>query len=120
MDMEVFVLIKVIGFLICVGSIVLLALVPIIIAKSRGIMGSELKTIRILSWGGLLFVGITWFVALVMSLVFQPKKWIDKEEETDEKEGIDLDSLEKLHDLKEKGILSEKEYIREKNKRLGR
>jgi len=118
MDMEVFVLIKVIGFLIGVGSIVLLALVPIIIAKSRGITGSELKTIRILSWVGLLFVGITWFVALVMSLVYQPQKWIDKEDE--EEEEMDLDSLEKLHDLKEKGILSEKEYIREKNKILGR
>jgi len=118
MDMEVFVLIKVIGFLIGVGSIVLLALVPIIIAKSRGITGSELKTIRILSWVGLLFVGITGCVALVMSLVYQPQKWIDKEDE--EEEEMDLDSLEKLHDLKEKGILSEKEYIREKNKILGR
>lgn len=108
-----------IGFLFILGLIILIVRVPIMIANARGITGSELTTIRILSWVSL-FVGITWIIALVMSLVFQPKKWIDKEEETDEKEGIDFDSLEKLHDLKEKGVLSEEEYICEKNKIMGR
>ena len=47
---------------------VLLALIPIKVAESRGVKGQSLTTIKVLSWLGL-FIGITWFVALIMSLV---------------------------------------------------
>ena len=111
------VLLILVGFLIVIGLIILVIRVPIMIANARGITGSELTTIRLLSWVSLL-VAVTWIIALIMSLVYQPNKWIDKQPEK-EKE-IDYASLEKIHDLKEKGILSEEEYIREKNKILGK
>ncbi len=95
--------------------------VPIRIAKSRGVSGSELTTISILSWCGILFVGFTWFIAIVLALIWQPKDWIDKSKAIPEKEKnankLDsLEMLEKLGNLKEKGIITEQEFKKEKNK----
>jgi len=96
--------------LIIIVAIVIIR-IPIIIAKKRNIIGSELTTIAILSWLGLL-VGITWIIALVLSLTYKPMKWVNK----DENEDIDLDKLEKLHDLEKKGIINEEEYNQERAK----
>ena len=81
--------------------------IPIKIAKIRGIKNSELKTITILSWFGLLF-GITWVVALVLALIYQPKKSQIQSTEI----------LLKLNELKEKGIITQKEFEEQKKNLL--
>lgn len=107
--------------LLILGLVLLLLLVtivriPIIIAKARGVSGSELTTVAILAWLGI-FIGITWIIALVLALIYHPKEWVDKEKGNT---NLDLVSLEKIHDLKEKGILSEAEYKRERQRLLGK
>jgi hypothetical protein len=93
--------------------------IPIMIAKNRGISGSELNTVVILSWTGI-FIGITWLIAIILALVWQPEKWIDKakaatdENEVDTHEISELDKLEKLNELKEKGILTQEEFDTQK------
>ena len=67
-----------INILILIGFLYILWLwinTPIYIAKHRGITDGELTTIKILSWCGLLLL-ITWFIALILSLIWKPKKWI--------------------------------------------
>ena len=105
-----FVVILIVVFLIWLG------LIPIQIAKARGITGSELVTISILSWAGF-FVGITWIIALVLALTYQPQKWVDKEKG---ESNLDLDALEKLARLKKEGVLTADEYNREKKKLMGK
>lgn len=93
--------------------IFLLIEVPIYIAKKRGITDSELLAITVLSWVGIL-IPLTWIVALVLAIVWKPDNWVDKKENTK----IDyLEELEKLANLKDKGILSEAEF-NEHKKRL--
>ncbi len=92
--------------------------VPIMIAKNRGISEGELQTIAVLSWCGIL-IGITWFVALILSLVWTPKNWIEKKSQEEKLlPSNSLESLEKLAALKEKGIITEEEFVREKQKIL--
>lgn len=103
-------------FLIIIIAIIIgITTVPIYIAKSRGITGRELTTITILSWAGLI-IGITWIIALVLSLTYQPNNWIDKNKG---KTNIDLDGLEKLYRLKKNGVLSQTEFNREKKRLMG-
>lgn len=103
-------------FLIIIIAIIIgITTVPIYIAKSRGVSGKELTTITVLSLSGLL-IGITWIIALVLSLVYQPNKWIDKDKG---KTNIDLDALEKLYQLKKNGVLSQVEFNREKKRLMG-
>ncbi len=92
--------------------VVLVIRVPIMIAKVRGVSGDELITISILSWCGLLF-GVTWIVAFVLALVYEPDKWIGKQSKN-----LDLDRLEKLHSLMKKGAISKSEYDAERKKLL--
>lgn len=90
--------------------------VPILIAKNRGITGSELTTIKILSWCSLI-VGITWIIAIILSLVWQPNNWVEKntpDETIIPKDNLDI--LEKLSALKDKGIITDAEFKREKQK----
>jgi hypothetical protein len=77
------------------------------VAVLRGITGSELSAIRILAWCGLLF-GITWVVALILSLVWKPGDWVAKD--------TNLDKLEKLHKLLKSGAITKSEFDREKKK----
>lgn len=107
--MELFVLLLILGIIAAI--IIFIIRLPIIIAKNRGITGEELSTITILSWVSLI-IGITWIVALVLSLVYKPQKWIDKDDKHD------LNQLEKLYSLKKKGIISKAEYEKEKQKIL--
>lgn len=108
-------------WLILLAIIIFVLRLPIIIAQNRGISDSELTTIRILSWVGLLF-GFTWVIALILSLVWQPNNWIDKSESenkvnsNDDKSMLNFEKLEKLHSLREKKIITEKEFEQEKKK----
>lgn len=101
--------------ILCIVFILFLIQIPIMIAKGRGVSGSELSTITVLSWLGI-FLGITWIVALILALVWQPAKWLDKDSAANA--GDIADSLEKLHKLKQKGVITAKEFEAEKKKLL--
>jgi len=94
---------------------ILIIRIPIVIAKNRGITGSDLTTIAILSWCGI-FLGITWVIALVFSLL-----WGREDQIVGKRTGIDdnIDRLEKLHKLKQRGAISRQEFDAEKKKMLG-
>jgi hypothetical protein len=98
---------------LCIAAFVFLVQVPIYIARGRGISGSELTTIIVLSWCGL-FLGVTWIVALVLALVWQPGQWIDKSGTG----GDVADKIEKLHKLKQRGVITAREFDLQKKKLL--
>ena len=79
--------------------------VPIMIANARGISGGEKVAIIILSILGIFF-GITWFVALILSLVWHG----------DCLSGDNLDKLEKLSKLYKDKVITKSEYERIKSK----
>lgn len=83
---------------------------PITIAKDRNITGSKLRIISVLSWVSLL-TGVTWIIALVLALVYETE---NLNSENEKMSLNDLEKLEKLNDLKEKGILSVEEFEKEK------
>ena len=117
---------------------ILIVRIPIMIANRRGITGGDLTAISILSWISLIF-GFTWIIALILSLVYKSKVNInntvngqvacvhyDMSETMFQNSAntrkismsSDLDLLEKLATLKQKGILTEEEFLRERNKIL--
>ena len=108
-------LLALMGIILAVAFLIFLIRIPIIIAKSRKITGSDLQTVAVLSWCSLL-LGITWFIALILAFVYTPKR----ENETKSISKISLEQkineLEKLADLKEKGIISDSEFEAEKQK----
>lgn len=82
--------------------------IPIMIANERGIKGSQKTLIAVLSWLGIFF-GITWFVALFLSLLWQGE----------EVDGTDnLDKLEKLSRLYKEKAITKEEYEKMKSKLL--
>lgn len=94
--------------------------IPGKIAANRGISGSELQTIKVLSWCGL-FWGITWFIALGLALIWKPGKWIsDKESEEPSSTTSDFETLEKLHNLYVSKALTKQEYEKMKKEILQR
>ena len=95
-----------------------IATIPTTIAKNRGVENGELKTITILSWLGSFFF-ITWIIALVFACIYKPTRWIN-ENAHNVNENDAYQSLEKLGNLKEKGLISEDEFNREKNKLMNR
>lgn len=107
--------------LLALSILFLFVMIPIKIAKVRNVSGGELTTIKVLSWCGLL-IGITWVIALILALVYQPSNWVDKGDNSSagvtKRENKSLDSLEKLYSLKEKGALTEEEFQTQKNKIL--
>lgn len=74
--------------------------IPIIIANAHGISGGEKIAIIILSCMGIIF-GITWFVALILSLVW-----------TGDKSGLidNMDKLERLAKLYKDKVITKAEY----------
>ena len=67
--------------------------------------------------------GITWIVALVLSLIWQPKNWVDKDATQNKNDIVPskekltcYEMLEKLSELKEKRIITEEEFKAEKDK----
>jgi len=104
----------VLSIIALIAVLIFIIQVPIMVAKSRGVTGSELSTVTILSWCGLFF-GITWFIAIILALVYEPNKWISKADGV----GISgVDKLAKLHELKKKGVISQAEFNEEKKKIL--
>lgn len=79
--------------------------IPIMIANARGICGTEHTVIVVLSILGIFF-GLTWFIALILSLVW------DGECLT----GDNLDKLEKLSRLYKEKVITKAEYERMKAK----
>lgn len=82
--------------------------IPIMIANARGICGGEKTTIIILSWLGIFF-GVTWVVALVLSLIWNGACGIGY---------TNLDKLEKLSKLYKDKVISKSEYEAMKSKLL--
>ncbi len=83
--------------------------IPILIANARGICGAEHTTIVILSILGIFF-GITWFVALILSVVWSGECFVD----------TDLDKLEKAAKLYKDKVITKEEYEKIKSKLLSR
>lgn len=98
---------------LCIALLVFLIQIPIMIARGRGLSGVELTTIVVLSWCGLIF-GITWLVALVLALVWQPGNW-----KNEVYSGDIAEQIEKLHKLKQRGVITQKEFDTQKKKLLG-
>lgn len=110
----------IVGSIFVIVIAILIVRIPIIIAKRRGISGSDLGIISLLSWLGLL-LGITWIVALVFSMLWQPKSaaiGTGKMPLAGEGQLSSVEALEKLGNLKDKGIITEDEFNREKAKLL--
>lgn len=93
-------------FCIAVISVAFLA-IPVMIANARGICGTEKTIIVVLSILGIFF-GLTWIVALVLSLVWRG----------DCLGGDNLDKLEKLARLYKDKVITKAEYERMKSKLL--
>ena len=109
--MEILFLLTGIVFLVWVLQI------PMAIAEARGIKDPELTTISILGWFGVL-LGITWFIALALSLIYQPKKWVDGTATAEKTSSEGMDLLLKLKELQEKGIITPEEFEKQKEKIL--
>lgn len=81
-----------------------LLFLPVKIARRRGVSDSDLSIIQTLCWVSIL-LGFTWFIALILSLVYKTKVAVESSNPS-----ACLDALEKLHTLKEKGIISPEAY----------
>jgi hypothetical protein len=66
-------LLVLLGIVLVIAFFIFIIRIPIIIAKSRKITGSDLTTIAVLSWISLL-VGVTWIIALVLAFAYSPKQ----------------------------------------------
>lgn len=82
----------------------LLLFLPVKIARKRGVSDSDISIIQILCWVSIL-LGFTWFIALILSLVYKTKVAVESSNPS-----ACLDALDKLHTLKEKGIISPEAY----------
>ncbi|MBR5598744.1 MAG: SHOCT domain-containing protein [Alphaproteobacteria bacterium] len=103
--------------IIAIRIIVWLIRLPIRIAEDKGITGSKLATISALSWLGLLTADLTWLVALLLTFAFEPNNLIEEQTPQETIIPIDnLETLEKLSTLRDKGIISDAEFNREKQK----
>ena len=99
------------GIMFVLGLILVgILMIPIVIANARGICGGEKTTISILSWMGIFF-GITWIVALVLSLVWRGECGMRES---------NLDKLEKLSRLYRNKSISREEYNEIKSRLLSR
>ncbi len=94
-------------------SLVILAIavlcIPIMIANARGVCGVGRNVIVVLSWLGIFF-GVTWFVALVMSLLWDA----ECRDVTD-----NLDKLEQLARLYKNRTITKSQYERMKRQLIG-
>ena len=92
---------------------------PINIAKKKNLSDSDVSVIKMVSWSTI-FIGIGWIIALIMVYVKKPKT----KDTINDNDKIDynnnLDALEKLNMLKEKGIITEEEFKIKKEKIINR
>ena len=91
-------LLGLIFIILLITVFVIIIRIPITIAQMRGIAGSDLTIISILSWLGIFF-GLTWIIGLILSLIYEPKPVT-----------TNLDKLNKLYDLMQKGVISQSEF----------
>lgn len=99
------------GIMFLLGLILIgILMIPIWIANARGICGGEKTTITILSWVGI-FLGVTWVVALVLSLVWRGECGMRES---------NLDKLEKLSRLYKNKSITREEYNEIKSRLLSR
>ena len=103
--MEIFAFLFICIFLLCVAVWVIR--IPVRIAESRGLTNTQISIVAVLSWCGIFF-GVTWTVALILSLVWE------NDGPSDEKRSIDPDKLLKLNELREKGVISQAEFDEQK------
>lgn len=97
------------GIMFLLGIILVgILMIPIWIANARGICGGEKTTITILSWMGIFF-GITWIVALVLSLIWNGECGLRES---------NLDKLEKLSRLYKSKSITREEYDEIKSRLL--
>lgn len=96
--------------LLCVFVCAIIS-IPVMIANARGICGNQKLAIVILSWLGIFF-GVTWVVALVLSLV-----WCGDNQSCNTC-GDRLDELEKLAKLYKSKVISKTEFEKMKSKLL--
>ncbi|MBD5400172.1 SHOCT domain-containing protein [bacterium] len=99
-------------FMLLCAFICALICIPVFIANARGICGGQKTAIMILSWLGIFF-GVTWIVALILSLV-----WHGDGECTKCGCGSRLDELEKLAKLYKAKVITKSEYDKMKAKLL--
>lgn len=100
----------------CVAALILfLFLLPMDIAKKRGVWKERRSYITVLSFLGI-FLTIPWFIALALAFSFSAEK---DENERGKKDNDYLFKLSKLGKLKEEGVLTDEEFEEEKQKILG-
>lgn len=92
-------------FVLLFAFVVALVCLPMVIANARGITGGRRTAIIVLSLLGV-FCGVTWFAALILSLLWTGGCAT----------GECLDNLEKLSKLYKNKTISKSEYERIKSK----
>jgi len=97
-------------FMLLCAFICAIICIPVFIANARGICGNQKTIIMVLSWLGIIF-GVTWVVALVLSLVWHGNGECYKC-------GSRLDELEKLAKLYKSKVITKSEYEKMKTKLL--
>ena len=83
--------------------------VPVNIAKKKNIKENDIFIIKILSYCGIFF-GITWFIALFLSLFWNNYQDISNKS--------NIDEIEKAYNLFEKNIISKEEFEKIKKRNL--
>ena len=96
--------------IMCISGLILVGIlcIPIWIANARGICGGEKTTISILAWMGIFF-GITWIVAMILSLVWRGECAM---------RDTNIDKLEKVAKLYQNKSITRSEYEEIKSKLL--
>jgi len=97
-------------FMLICAFVCAIICIPVMIANARGICGGQKTIIMVLSWLGIFF-GVTWIVALVLSLAWHG-------DGTGYCCGGRLDDLEKLAKLYKSKVITKSEYEKMKAKLL--
>lgn len=92
--------------------VVVIAYVPITIAKHRNLSDSKIKIIKILSWVALITGGLTWAVAIGLALIYKPE-YLDVASEC-KLNMQSISDLQMLADLKANGVITEAEFENKK------
>ncbi|MDD3265849.1 MAG: SHOCT domain-containing protein [Burkholderiales bacterium] len=85
--------------------------VPYLVAKSRDVAKDKRVIIIILGWAGVFF-GITWVIALILAFIYEPETLQNNKSSIHQSHSYNdyIHQLERLAELKDKGILTEEEF----------
>lgn len=88
--------------------------VPYLVAKSRDVAKNKRTIIIILGWAGIFF-GITWIIALILAFIYEPEV-IHATLNTNQYHTSlsDVEALERLASLKDRGVITEEEFNHQK------